>query len=82
MTLPHDSLVSALRATLEPSYDIESELTGGGMSRVFVATERHVERCRMHDDFSAIGNRLAGQSFDLGFERETSRVALVGLYRN
>jgi serine/threonine protein kinase len=44
MTLPHDPLVSALRAALESAYDIESELTGGGMSRVFVATERALNR--------------------------------------
>jgi serine/threonine protein kinase len=33
-----------LRASLSPAYEIERELTGAGMSRVFVATERRLER--------------------------------------
>ncbi len=44
MTLPLDPLVEALRRALEPAYDVESELSGGGMSRVFVATERALNR--------------------------------------
>jgi serine/threonine-protein kinase len=44
MTLPPETLVDALRAALGPAYDLESELTGGGMSRVFVATERALNR--------------------------------------
>ena len=44
MTLPHDPLVAALQAALESAYDINSELSGGGMSRVFVATERALNR--------------------------------------
>ena len=44
MTLPPEPLVDALRAALGPAYDLESELTGGGMSRVFVATERALNR--------------------------------------
>lgn len=44
MTLPTDPLADALRAALGPAYDIESELSGGGMSRVFVATERALNR--------------------------------------
>src|SRR5215208_7246311 len=33
-----------LRTALSPAYDIERELTGGGMSRVFVATDRSLGR--------------------------------------
>src|SRR5215211_164807 len=33
-----------LRTALSPAYDIERELTGGGMSRVFVATDRILGR--------------------------------------
>src|ERR1044071_1418589 len=44
MTPPPEPLVDALRAALGPAYDIESELSGGGMSRVFVATERALNR--------------------------------------
>jgi hypothetical protein len=44
MTLPPEPLLDALRAALGPAYEIESELTGGGMSRVFVATERALNR--------------------------------------
>jgi serine/threonine protein kinase len=44
MTLPPEPLVDALRAALSPAYDLESELSGGGMSRVFVATERALNR--------------------------------------
>ena len=44
MTVPADPLVEALRTALGPAYEIESELTGGGMSRVFVATERALNR--------------------------------------
>ena len=44
MTLPPDPLLDALRAALGPAYEIESELSGGGMSRVFVATERALNR--------------------------------------
>ena len=44
MTLPPEPLVDALRAALGPAYEIEAELTGGGMSRVFVATERALNR--------------------------------------
>ena len=44
MTLLPDPLLDALRAALGPAYDIESELSGGGMSRVFVATERALNR--------------------------------------
>jgi eukaryotic-like serine/threonine-protein kinase len=44
MTLPADPLLDALRVALGPAYEIESELTGGGMSRVFVATERALNR--------------------------------------
>ena len=33
-----------LRAALGPGYEIERELTGSGMSRVFVATERELNR--------------------------------------
>ncbi|HEX6314954.1 MAG TPA: serine/threonine-protein kinase [Gemmatimonadaceae bacterium] len=44
MTLPPEPLVDALRAALGPAYDLESELSGGGMSRVFVATERALNR--------------------------------------
>src|SRR5687767_6168138 len=44
MTSPPDPLLDALRAALGPAYEIESELSGGGMSRVFVATERALNR--------------------------------------
>src|SRR5689334_6279358 len=44
MTAPPDPLLDALRAALGPAYEIESELSGGGMSRVFVATERALNR--------------------------------------
>ena len=36
--------VSQLQRTVSASYDIERELSGGGMSRVFVATERALGR--------------------------------------
>jgi serine/threonine-protein kinase len=39
-----DSLLAALGGTLDETYAIESELAGGGMSRVFVARERALER--------------------------------------
>ena len=44
MTSPPDPLLDALRAAIGPAYEIESELSGGGMSRVFVATERALNR--------------------------------------
>lgn len=44
MTAPSDPLAEALREALGPVYEIESELSGGGMSRVFVATERALNR--------------------------------------
>src|SRR4030095_15522197 len=44
MTLPPEPLVDALRAALGPAHDLASELTGSGMSRVFVATERALNR--------------------------------------
>ena len=33
-----------LRAALDPNYTLERELVGGGMSRVFLATERSLNR--------------------------------------
>ncbi len=39
-----DDLRDQLQRTLSDSYTIESELGGGGMSRVFVATERALNR--------------------------------------
>jgi len=36
--------LSQLQRTVGASYDIERELSGGGMSRVFVATERALGR--------------------------------------
>jgi serine/threonine protein kinase len=44
MTAPSDPLIEALREALGPAYEIENELSGGGMSRVFVATERALNR--------------------------------------
>ncbi|HZI29806.1 MAG TPA: serine/threonine-protein kinase, partial [Gemmatimonadaceae bacterium] len=44
MTAPIDPLEDSLREALGPAYEIESELSGGGMSRVFVATERALNR--------------------------------------
>jgi serine/threonine protein kinase len=44
MTSPIDPLADSLREALGPAYEIESELSGGGMSRVFVATERALNR--------------------------------------
>ena len=44
MTAPLDPLAEALREALGPAYEIENELSGGGMSRVFVATERALNR--------------------------------------
>ena len=44
MTSPPDPLLDSLRAAIGPAYEIESELSGGGMSRVFVATERALNR--------------------------------------
>lgn len=38
------SFEEQLKAALSPLYDIERELTGGGMSRVFVATDRGLGR--------------------------------------
>jgi eukaryotic-like serine/threonine-protein kinase len=35
---------SDLRAALDPAYDLDKELSGGGMSRVFLATERSLAR--------------------------------------
>src|SRR5882762_4325225 len=37
-------LVDRLRASLAATYDFERELGGGGMSRVFVATDRQLGR--------------------------------------
>ncbi len=39
-----DTFDSNLRAALEPAYALERELVGGGMSRVFLATERALNR--------------------------------------
>ena len=39
-----DPFRDALQAALAPSYELGRELTGGGMSRVFVATERALGR--------------------------------------
>ena len=39
-----DPFRDALQAALAPSYQLDRELTGGGMSRVFVATERALGR--------------------------------------
>jgi serine/threonine-protein kinase len=33
-----------LRTALSPAYELERELTGAGMSRVFVATDRSLGR--------------------------------------
>jgi len=41
---PHDDLRQLLQATLSGAYVIERELTGGGMSRVFVANETALDR--------------------------------------
>ena len=41
--LPDPELIQTLRTALDPTYDIEREI-GGGMSRVFVATERALNR--------------------------------------
>src|ERR1043165_198332 len=38
------TLLDQLRRALDGSYEIERELGGGGMSRVFVATERSLRR--------------------------------------
>src|ERR1700704_541227 len=43
MTEPN-TFDSDLRAAFEPAYELERELTGGGMSRVFLATERALNR--------------------------------------
>src|SRR3989442_13193349 len=37
-------LLARLKAALGPSYSVEQELGGGGMSRVFLARERELER--------------------------------------
>ena len=39
-----DDLRSRLQESLETAYTIERELGGGGMSRVFLATERSLGR--------------------------------------
>jgi tRNA A-37 threonylcarbamoyl transferase component Bud32 len=39
-----DTFDTNLRAAFEPAYTLERELTGGGMSRVFLATERALNR--------------------------------------
>src|SRR5688572_19528088 len=39
-----DPFRDALQAALAPAYQLDRELTGGGMSRVFVATERALGR--------------------------------------
>lgn len=39
-----DTLRETLRESLEPAFVLERELEGGGMSRVFVATERRLQR--------------------------------------
>ena len=44
MTAPSDPLAEALREALGSAYEIENELSGGGMSRVFAATERALNR--------------------------------------
>ena len=41
---PVDSFRERLAAALAPAYELERELTGGGMSRVFVARERALAR--------------------------------------
>jgi serine/threonine protein kinase len=41
---PLSSFEERLRESLSPAYDIERELTGAGMSRVFVATDRALGR--------------------------------------
>jgi eukaryotic-like serine/threonine-protein kinase len=38
------SFTETLQAALSPAYELERELTGGGMSRVFVATDRGLGR--------------------------------------
>ena len=38
------SFTETLQAALTPTYELERELTGGGMSRVFVATDRALGR--------------------------------------
>ena len=43
MSEPH-TFDPGLRAAFEPAYVLERELTGGGMSRVFLATERALNR--------------------------------------
>jgi eukaryotic-like serine/threonine-protein kinase len=39
-----DPLFRRLQSALSPGYELERELTGGGMSRVFVATEQSLDR--------------------------------------
>ena len=44
MTPPADALGAEIRAALGDAYVVERELGGGGMSRLFLATERALER--------------------------------------
>ncbi|MBX9929178.1 MAG: serine/threonine protein kinase, partial [Gemmatimonadaceae bacterium] len=39
-----DDFTRSLRDALAPAYELQRELTGGGMSRVYVATERALQR--------------------------------------
>ncbi len=39
-----DDLLERLRSIFADSYDVDEELTGGGMSRLFIATERALNR--------------------------------------
>ncbi len=41
---PDPALLEELRSALEPTYALEREIGGGGMSRVFLATERALDR--------------------------------------
>jgi hypothetical protein len=38
------NLLDRLQAALGPAYEVERELGGGGMSRIFVATETALDR--------------------------------------
>jgi len=67
-----DDVRSALQETLGSAYTIERELTGGGMSRVFLATEKALERQVV---VKVLPSEMAGQVSAGRFKREIAFAA-------
>src|SRR6476661_6125381 len=74
MSEPRDNLQTTLQNALGSSFTIERELGGGGMSRVFVATERAFNR---HVVIKVLPRELMGSVSVDRFHREIQLAAAL-----